>query len=223
MEVFVGKYVVGRQIFVDRHLVDRLLSKNFRRHDTSSTSILSTQHFVDTTFRRQTFRRQTFRRHDTSSKFFCRHKHAEVEELLRVLNFFNFQTIQLLNLGSEGEGDNYKTTSDKVRVKAKIFKLDHTKWGWGRKSGARINDFYTTKIFCRRNALSTKCPVDKMSCRRNVLSTKCLSTKICRRNILSTKCSVDEMLVDESLSTKCFDKNFVDEMLFDKSVIRRKT
>ena len=69
----VGKYVVGRQIFVDRHLVDRLLSKNF-----------------------------------------CRQKHAEVEELLRVLNFFNFQTIQLLNLGSEG--DNYKTTPDKVRV-----------------------------------------------------------------------------------------------------------
>jgi hypothetical protein len=25
------------------------------------------------------------------------------------------------------EGDNYKTTSDKVRVKAKIFKLDHKK------------------------------------------------------------------------------------------------
>jgi len=96
-----GKYVVGRQIFVDRRLVDRLLSKNFRRHDTSSTSILS--------------------------KFFRRHKHAEVEELLRVLNFFKFQTIQLLYLESEGEGDNYKTTSDKVRVKAKIFKLDHTK------------------------------------------------------------------------------------------------
>jgi hypothetical protein len=157
----IGKYVVGRQIFVDRRLVDRLLSKNFRRHD-------------------------------TSSKFFCRHKHAEVEELLRVLNFFKFQTIQLLYLGSEGERDNYKTTSDKVRVKAKIFKLDHTKWGWGRKSGARINDFYTTKIFCRQN-------------------------------VLSTKCSVNEMLIDESLSTKCFDKNFVDEMLFDKSVIRRKT
>jgi hypothetical protein len=90
-----GKYVVGRQIFVDRHLVDRLLSKNFRRHD-------------------------------TSSKFFCRHKHTEVKELLRILNF-EFQTIQLLNLGSESEGDNYKPTSDKVRVKAKIFKLDHTK------------------------------------------------------------------------------------------------
>jgi hypothetical protein len=70
---------------------------------------------------------KNFRRHDTSSKFFCRHKHAEVEELLRVLNFFKFQTIQLLYLGNEGEGDNYKTTSDKVRVKAKIFKLDHTK------------------------------------------------------------------------------------------------
>jgi hypothetical protein len=96
--------------------------------------------------------------------------------LLRVLNFFKFQTIQLLNLGSEGEGDNYKTTSDKVRVKAKIFKLDHTKWGWGRKSGARINDFYTTKIFCRQKF------VDKISCRRSVLS---------------TKCSVEEMLVDE--------------------------
>jgi hypothetical protein len=97
-----GKYVVGRQIIVEK--------------------FSSTRHLVDTTFRRQ-----TFRRHDTSSKFFCRHKHAEVEELLRVLNFFKFQTIQLLNLGSEGEGDHYKTTSDKVRVKAKIFKLDHTK------------------------------------------------------------------------------------------------
>ncbi len=40
-----GKYVVGRQNFVDRHLADRLLSKNFRRHDT-----LSTQHFVDKHF-----------------------------------------------------------------------------------------------------------------------------------------------------------------------------
>jgi hypothetical protein len=81
-----GKYVVGRQIFVERHLVDRLLSKNFRRH-----------------------------------------RHAEVEELLRVLNFFLFQTIQLLNLGSEGEGHDYKITSDKVRMKAKISKLDHKK------------------------------------------------------------------------------------------------
>jgi hypothetical protein len=44
----------------------------------------------------------------------------------RVLNF-EFQTIQLLNLGSEPEGDSYKTTSENVRVKAKIFKLDHTK------------------------------------------------------------------------------------------------
>ncbi len=79
-----GKYVVGRQIFVDRHLVDRLLSKNFRRHDTSSIQhfvdkhfveiFSSTRHFVDTTLRRQ-----TFRRHNTSSNFFCRHKHAEVE------------------------------------------------------------------------------------------------------------------------------------------------
>jgi hypothetical protein len=112
---------------VNMLLVDRLLSKNFRRHDTSSTSILSKffrrhdissiRHFVDA----------TFRRHHTSSKFFCRRRHAEVEELLRILSFFKFQTIQLLNVGSEGEGDNYKTTSDKVRVKAKIFKLDHTK------------------------------------------------------------------------------------------------
>jgi Arc/MetJ family transcription regulator len=93
MNIVRGKYVVGRQIFVDRHLVDRLLSKYFRRHDTSSTQhfvdkhfveiFSSTRHFVDTTFRRQTFRRhdtsstrhfvdttfrrQTFRRHDTSS------------------------------------------------------------------------------------------------------------------------------------------------------------
>jgi hypothetical protein len=72
-----------RKIFVDttlrRHSTSStsILSKFFRRHDISSTNISSTQHFVD----------KTFRRHDTSSKFFCRHKHAEVEELLRVLNF----------------------------------------------------------------------------------------------------------------------------------------
>ena len=120
-----------RIIWVNMLLVDKFLS----------TGIWSTDYcrkiFVDTTLRRQafcrnffvdtTFRRQTFRRHDTSSKFLCRHKHAEIEELLRVLNFFKFHTIQLLNLGSEGEGDNYKTTSGKVRVKVKIFKLDHTK------------------------------------------------------------------------------------------------
>ncbi len=91
-----------------------------------STGVWSTDYcrqiFVDTTLRRQAFCRNFF--FDTT---FRRHKHAEVEELLRVLNFFKFQTIQLLYLGSEGEGDNYKTTSDKVRVKAKIFKLDHIK------------------------------------------------------------------------------------------------
>ena len=143
------------------------------------------------------------------------HVYAEVEELLRVLNFFKFQTIQLLNLGSEGEGDNYKTTSDKVRVKAKIFKLDHTKWGWGRKSGARINDFtllkysvdemlcrqkFVDEMFCRRNGCRQKF-VDEMSCRRNVLSTKCLSTKVCRQNvstkILSTKCFSTKVSLDE--------------------------
>ncbi len=122
-----GKYVVGRQIFVDRYLVDRLLSTNFRRHDTSSTQHFVDKHFVEIFWSTRHFVDTTFRRHDTSSKYFCRHKHAEVEELLRVLNFFKFQTIQLLNLRSEGEGDNYKTTSDKVRVKAKIFQLDHTK------------------------------------------------------------------------------------------------
>ncbi len=66
-------------------LVDKILS----------TGIWSTDYcrkiFVDTALRRQAFCRNffvdtTFRRHDTSSKFFCRHKHAEVEELLRVLN-----------------------------------------------------------------------------------------------------------------------------------------
>ena len=31
-----------------------------------------------------------------------------------------------------------------------------------------------------------------------------------------------EYSVDEKFSTKCFDKTFVDEMLLDKSVIRRK-
>jgi hypothetical protein len=140
-------------------LVDKFLSTGIRSSD----------------YYRNIFVGTTFRRHDTSSKFFCRHKHAEVEELLRVLNFFKFQTIQLLKLGSEGEDDHYKTTSDKVRVKAKNFKLDHTKWGWGRKSGARINDFYTTKIFCRRNASRRKF-VDKMFrqkfCRRNVFRRK---------------------------------------------------
>jgi hypothetical protein len=94
--VFIHEEMLLLSIRVNMLSVDRLLSKNFRRHD-------------------------------TLSKSFCRNKHAEVEELLRVLNFFKFQSIQLLYLGSEGEGDNYKTTSDKVRVKAKIFKLDHTK------------------------------------------------------------------------------------------------
>ncbi len=99
---------------VNMLLVDRLLSKNFRRHDISSI-----RHFVDA----------TFRRHHTSSKFLCRRKHAEVEELLRILSFFKFQTIQLLNVGSEGEGDNYKTTSDKVRVRTTITKSHQTKLG----------------------------------------------------------------------------------------------
>jgi hypothetical protein len=101
---------------VNMLLVDKFLS----------TGIWSTDYcrkiFDDTTLRRQAFCRNFF-----VNTTFCRHKHAEVEKLLRVLNFFKFQTIQLLNLGSESEGDNYKTTSDKVRVKAKIFKLDHTK------------------------------------------------------------------------------------------------
>ncbi len=44
--------------------------------------------------------------HDTSSNLFGRHKHAEVKEFLRVLSFFNFQTIQLLNLQSESAGGN---------------------------------------------------------------------------------------------------------------------
>jgi hypothetical protein len=58
-----GKYVVGRQNFVDRQLVDKFLSKNFRRHDTLSTqqfvdnhfveNFLSTRHFVDTVVGRQ--------------------------------------------------------------------------------------------------------------------------------------------------------------------------
>jgi hypothetical protein len=136
-------------------LVDRLLSKNFRRHD-------------------------------TSSKFFCRHKHAEVEELLRVLNFFKFQTIQLLYLGSEGEGDNYKTTSDKVRVKAKIFKLvlELTTF--------TLLKYSVDKMSCRRNVLSTKCPVDEMFCRRNACRRKFVDKmfrqKFCRRNAFRQKC-----------------------------------
>jgi hypothetical protein len=71
--------------------------------------------------------RQAFCRNFFFDTTFRRHKHAQVEDLLRVLNFFKFQIIQLLYLGSETEGDNYKTTSDKVRVKAKILKLDQTK------------------------------------------------------------------------------------------------
>ncbi len=66
-----GKYVVGRQFFVDRHLFDRLLSKNFRRqafcrnffvdttfrrHNTSSTNISSTRHFVEFFLSTQTCR-----------------------------------------------------------------------------------------------------------------------------------------------------------------------
>ena len=94
-----------------------ILSKFFRRHDTSST-----QHFVDKYF---------IEIFSSTSHFvdtvLCRHKHVEVEELSRVLNFFEFQRIQLLNLGGEGESDTYKTTSDKVRLKAKILKLHHAK------------------------------------------------------------------------------------------------
>ncbi len=44
----------------------------------------------------------------------------------------------------------------------------------------------------------------------------------CRRNVASTKYAVDDVFLDKKFSIKCFDKNFVDEMFFDKSVIRRK-
>ncbi len=78
-------------------------------------------------------------------------------------------------------------------MKVKIFKLDHTKWGWGRKYGARINDFYITKIFGRRNALPTKI------CRQNVLSTKCLSTKVSfdERNRIRTNQSIKSRVIGE--------------------------
>jgi hypothetical protein len=65
-----GKYVVGRQNFVDRQLVDKFLSKIFCRQSTSSTQHFVEEHFVDRTLRRQiissteyfvdsTFRRQS--------------------------------------------------------------------------------------------------------------------------------------------------------------------
>jgi hypothetical protein len=72
LKVLVGeaKYVVGRQNYVDRHLVDRLLSKKFRRHDTSSTQhfvdkhfveiFSSTRHFLDKHFVDTTLRRNFF-------------------------------------------------------------------------------------------------------------------------------------------------------------------
>ncbi len=59
---WIGKYVVGLKKFVDRQMVDKFLSKNFRRHSTSSTKhfvekyfvekFSSTKHFVDTALRR---------------------------------------------------------------------------------------------------------------------------------------------------------------------------
>ena len=66
-------------------------------------------------------------------------------------------------------------------------------------------------MFCRLNALSTKCFVDEMFCRQCILSTKChvdkmpVDQKLCRRSVSSTNCfrqySVDEMSFDKNLST----------------------
>ncbi len=232
-----GKYVVGRQNFVDRQLVDKFLSKNFRRHDTLSTqqfvdkhfveNFLSTRHFVDTVVGRQAFRRQNISstRHfvDTTVR---RHLHVQVEELLRVLNFSEFQLSnfykswgwgwrrksQSLNIQSKGEGEGFKAWAYYLEGEGEgenlLLEL----------TNSALVEYSVDKMFCRQNVLSTKCPVDEVSCRRSVRS-----TKICRQNVVPTKCSVDEMLFYKILSTKCFDKNFVDEMLFDKSVIRRKT
>ncbi len=79
----IDKYVVGLKKFVERQMVDKLLSKNFRRHSTSSTKhfvekyfvekFSSTKHFVDTAFRRhgtsstRHFVDTALRRHGTSS------------------------------------------------------------------------------------------------------------------------------------------------------------
>ncbi len=52
-----GKYVVGLKKFVERQMVEKFLSKNFRRHSTSSTKHFVEKYFVD----------KTFRRHGTSS------------------------------------------------------------------------------------------------------------------------------------------------------------
>jgi hypothetical protein len=41
-----GKYVVGLKKFVDRQMVDKFLSKNFRRHSTSSTRYFVEKYFV---------------------------------------------------------------------------------------------------------------------------------------------------------------------------------
>ncbi len=52
----------------------------------------------------------------------CRNRRAVKNfKLLQISNYSAFKS------GGQGEGDNYKTTSDKMRMKEKIFKLDHTK------------------------------------------------------------------------------------------------
>ncbi len=57
-----GKYVVGLKKFVERQMVEKFLSKNFRRHSTSST-----KHFVEKYFVDKIFVDKTFRRHGISS------------------------------------------------------------------------------------------------------------------------------------------------------------
>ena len=62
-----GKYVVGRQNFVDRQLVDKFLSKTFCRHSTSSTQHFVDEHFVENFSSTKHFVDTALGRHSTSS------------------------------------------------------------------------------------------------------------------------------------------------------------
>ena len=110
-----GKYVVGLKKFVERQMVDKFLSKNFRRHSTSSTKhfvekyfvekFSSTKHFVDTALRRhnisstQHFVDIAFRRQITSS-IESEEAHMIITELYwsyRKINRLKFDCIDLIS------------------------------------------------------------------------------------------------------------------------------
>jgi hypothetical protein len=142
--------------------------------------------FLSTDYCRKIFVDTTLRQHSTSStsilsKFFRRHDISSTQ------HFVDKHFVEIF----------LSTQTCRSRRVVKSFKLlqisnysafKSCEWGWGRKSGARINDFYTTKIFCRQNVLSTKCSVDEMLVDKN-LSTKCpVDEMFCQRNAFRQKC-----------------------------------